>query len=330
MGCPLLGPLPIRSSRGEDGDLAAARTRLHSGNFAIGHLLCLHYIQCVRKLIPATLGLWCLLGLLAPASAPAHGDLHDQITALTKEIQQAPTNIVLYLRRGELYRLHAEYDAALADIDHAGTLDPALDVLDLARGKTFSDANWPLSARGSLDRFLARSANHIEALHTRARVLVKLGEREAAARDYTRAIALSREPQLELYIERANALTTETGEHLDEALRGLEEGIRKIGPIVTLELFAIDLEVKQKRYDAALARLEQISAQFPRKETWLARRGEILQQAGRDKEAREAFRDALKAIAALPAPRRQVPAMLELEKRLKALLDQPAPATTKK
>src|SRR5206468_8109047 len=114
------------------------------------------------------------------------------------------------------------------------------------------------------------------------------------------------------------------------ALRSLEEGIKKIGPIVTLQLFAIDLEVKQKRYDAALTRLEQISAQFPRKETWLARRGEILQQAGRDKEARDAFRDALKAISILPAPRRQVPAMLELEKRLQALLEQPVPVTTKK
>ncbi|HEY2952554.1 MAG TPA: tetratricopeptide repeat protein [Verrucomicrobiae bacterium] len=284
----------------------------------------------MRKLNPGPLGLLWLLGLLAPASALAHGDLHEQIAALTKEIQQAPTNAVLYLRRAELHRLHAEYDAALADIDRAGTLDPALDVLDLARGKTFSDANWPLSARSALDRFLARSTNHIDALHTRARVLVKLGEREAAARDYTRAIEFSREPQLELYIERANALTTETGEHLGEALRGLEDGIRKIGPIVTLELFAIDLEVKQKRYDAALTRLDQISAQFPRKETWLARRGEILQQAGRDKEARDAFRAALKAISILPAPRRQVPAMLELEKRLQALLEQPAPAATKK
>jgi tetratricopeptide (TPR) repeat protein len=184
----------------------------------------------------------------------------------------------------------------------------------------FLEANWPISAKVALDRFLAVHTNHAEGLTARARTLLKLDQRQAAARDYSAAILHSTEPRPELYLERAQALTTEGGAQLDEALKGLDEGIKKLGPLVTLQLYAIDVEIKQKRFDAALSRLEQVAAQSPRKETWLARRGEILHQAGRTAEAQEAFKSALAAIDKLPPARRHVPAMTELEKRLREAL----------
>jgi plasmid stabilization system protein ParE len=61
----------------------------------------------------------------------------------------------------------------------------------------------------------------------------------------------------------------------------------------------------------------------------LARRGEILQQAGRGAEAQAAYTQALEAIARLPAARRDVPAMRELEKRLRSALDTLAAAPPK-
>src|SRR5262249_49018698 len=157
----------------------------------------------------------------------------------------------------------------------AAILNPKLIVVDLARGKVLLAANWPVSAKLYLDRFLVAQPKHVDALITRARVQVKLGHRLAAAQDYTAAISLASEPAPEYYIERAQALAAEGGQYLDDALQGLDGGIKKLGPLVTLQLFAIDLEVKQKRYDGALARLDQIAAQSPRKEAWLARRGEI-------------------------------------------------------
>jgi hypothetical protein len=53
----------------------------------------------------------------------------------------------------------------------------------------------------------------------------------------------------------------------------------------------------------------------------LKRRGEILLQAQRPAEARRAFTEALKALKALPPARRFVPAMIELEKELRGLLE---------
>jgi predicted Zn-dependent protease len=266
-------------------------------------------------------GLLFAMLVLIPPSIQAHGDLHLQIQEVTKTIEKDPRNAELYLKRGELHRAHQEWDAAQADYDHAHVLDPKMSVVDLARGRMFLEANWPISAKVALDRFLAIYTNHVEGLTARARTLVKLDQRLAAARDYTAAITHAAESRPELYLERAQALTTEGGAHLDEALKGLDEGVKKLGPLVTLQLYAIDVELKQKRFDAALSRLERIAAQSPRKETWLARRGEILQQAGRTEEARAAFQSALVAIDKLPPARRHVPAMVELEKRLREAIE---------
>jgi predicted negative regulator of RcsB-dependent stress response len=103
-------------------------------------------------------------------------------------------------------------------------------------------------------------------------------------------------------------------------LRGLDEGINRLGPVVTLQLAAIDLEVGRKNYEAALTRLNQIAAQSERKEAWLVRRGDILKLAGRDDEARAAFNAALLAIESLPPAHRQSRSVTALELRARLAL----------
>ena len=122
-------------------------------------------------------------------------------------------------------------------------------------------------------------------------------------------------------MERAQVLAAAGSEFLPEALSGLDDGIARMGSLVTLQLFAIDVELKQKHYDGALARVDKIAEKSPRKETWLVRRGEILQQAGRPDEARRAYQSALSSLQTLPPTRRFVPAMQELERRIKRELE---------
>jgi predicted Zn-dependent protease len=236
---------------------------------------------------------------------------------LTKQISKHPTNAELYLNRGDLYRAQERWDAAQADFDFAWALNPKADLVNFLRGRMFLEANWPVSAKLALDRFLAKQSNHVEALVLRARALSKLESRVAAAEDYTRAIQLTTESRPDLYLERAQVLSAEGERYFKEALRGLDEGIKKLGSLVTLQLGALDLEAKYKHYDDALVRLDTIMSTSPRKETWLARKGEILQQAGRNDEARAAFTSALGAINTLPAGRKNVPAIAELEARIR-------------
>jgi len=262
----------------------------------------------------------CLVLLLAPLGLWAHGDLHLQIEEVTKLIEKEPANGELYLKRGELHRAHQDWDAAQADYDQVFPLAPKLTAVDLARGKMFLDANWLLSAKVALDRFLSTHTNHVDGLVTRARTLVKLGKRLDAVQDYTHAINGAAQPQPEMYLERSQAWTNEGPAYSEQALKGIDEGIKRLGPLVVLQLCAIEVELQQKGFEAALARVDSLAAQSPRKEGWLAQRGDILQLAGRLPEAREAYQSALGAMASLPASRRQVPAMLELEKRIQAAL----------
>jgi tetratricopeptide (TPR) repeat protein len=223
------------------------------------------------------------------------------------------------VRRGELLGHHGETEAALSDFDRAEALDPALTAVALARGELLFGAGRFAEAKAALDRFLAAQPNHAAALSTRARTHAELGRPADAVADYAGAVRA----RIELgqawpddYLERARVLAAWGGEHTLEALRGIEEGIGQLGPIVSLELYAIDLELLAGRQEAALTRVAALLAQSPRKERWLARRAEILEGAGRDAEARLAYEQATRAISALPARHRRTRATRELENRV--------------
>ncbi|MGH8247851.1 MAG: tetratricopeptide repeat protein, partial [Gammaproteobacteria bacterium] len=263
------------------------------------------------------------LALCLVVSSPvrAHGDLHQKIEALTKQIDQEPTNGELYLTRGELHRAHRDWNLALADYDRADRLNPKLAVTDLLRGLTLLASGPPEAAITALDRFLIRQPDHGEARVARARASIKLGRHLAAAEDFTRALAKMTAPKPEYYLERAQALALLGDARIDDALRGLDEGIKTLGPIVTLELLAVELDLRKSKYESALARLEQIAAQSARKEMWLARRGEILERAGRPGDARREFAAALAALETIPPQRRSTKATREMEARVRTALE---------
>ena len=264
--------------------------------------------------------LWLLLWLPAVTGVgSAHEDLLLQIERLTRQIEQEPERAILYFRRGELHRMHEDWKAAREDLERAGARDPELAVVDLALGRLWNQSGDARQARVALDRFLARQPVHGEALIERARAKVRLDQRASALEDYTRGLQHLEQPRPENYIERAEILRSEG--RLDEALRGLEEGLRKVGEALPLQLAILDLELETAQVDSALARLEAIALRSERQDLWLARRGEILSQAGRTPEAIQAFQAALASIGALPPARRKTKFTGDLERKLRAALE---------
>lgn len=108
--------------------------------------------------------------------------------------------------------------------------------------------------------------------------------------------------------------------HVDAGLRGIDEAIARLGPLVILIEFAIDIETGRGRHDAALARFASLPEALAGRPDWLARRGDVLHAAGRVHEASTAYADALAAIEGLSVKRRTVKVTVALEARLRRLL----------
>jgi len=260
------------------------------------------------------------LALTLPAPSAAHGPTHHAIEELSARIEAGGASANDFLRRGELHRVDRKWNAAARDYDRAAQLDPGLREVAVGRAALYLDRGWSDRAKAAIDRLLLDHPDYPEALRIRAMASVALGRPLEAAQDLDRRIALAPLPTPDYYIERARLLAGCGEQLLTRAVRGLDEGIARLGPIVSLEFCAIELEMRQGQFDSALKRLEDVAPQFDRKETLLERRGEILTAAGRVAEAREAFAAALAAIESGPSERRGSRAARELEARLRASL----------
>jgi len=252
------------------------------------------------RLFPTAL---CLLALLlGPRAAAAHGDLHDQILALTRAIASAPADATLYLQRGELHRAHHAPQRARADYDRALGLDPSLDAARLARARLLVEIGRAAEAGPDLEAFLARHPGHLDATFVRARARRGRGDVSGAAADYDTVLSAAPDPDRGL--ERARLLAG-TGLDADRqrAVAGLDALMTRLGPIVTLELEAVALLAKVGDYDAAIARVDAALGRSPRANRWLVRKAELLRHAGRTDEARQAYHDARAALDTLPLER---------------------------
>jgi tetratricopeptide (TPR) repeat protein len=263
-----------------------------------------------------------LLGILLGLAADdcfGHADLDTLIDDVTQEIEKSPDGAglpELYFRRANLHRLHVEFDKAQGDLDEAQRLRPGWKMLLLGQARIEADQGRTEEALRIIGPFLETETNNTEALILRARWRERAGQHGAALADYTLALALIPAVTPDVLLERAD-IQARLG-RLGDAIAGLDEGIKKSGPLPTLVLPAIEYERQAKRFDAALHRVGQFIERYPVKEPWRALRGEILEQAERRTEAAETFQTVLAGLAAYPEARRKLDLTKHLEARVRA------------
>ena len=238
-------------------------------------------------------------------AALAHGDLDLQIAELSQRIQHSPKVAMLYLRRGELRRQHAELELALTDFAQARKLDPKLADVDFAEGRTLLDGDRLAEARSAFDRFLAARPDHPIALWYRAQCLVRLDQRALADTDFQRCLEVAPNPTPELVIARAANL--ERSGDAAKALAVIDAGIERLGKISSLQLRAAELEVRLGKTADALARMDRLIAEAARKEALLFHKGQLLEEAGDPVAARASYLTAQTALEALsPTTRKTI------------------------
>lgn len=197
-----------------------------------------------------------------PSPAPAHPGLDEQIRELTARIEVHSDDATLFLQRGDAHRAHGDARRALADYGRARRIDPTLEIVDLRIGALYLDEGKPRRTLFLLDRYLARRPGDPRGLRIRGRALGVLGRHLEAARDLGGVIAATtdaRPASPDDYLDLARAFASAGPGYQDRAIRALDEGMTALGPIVSLQLPAIALELEAGRSEAALSRIETLS-----------------------------------------------------------------------
>lgn len=274
------------------------------------------------------LAAWVLAFAAAGPAAP-HGDRKDELLELERCIAAEPRSASLRLERAWLHRATGRWVLALRDLDRAEALGGReLAGLELCRGLALLDAGWGEAAEACLSNHLERAPDDVIALKARSEARERTGDFAGVAADCARLIERLEAPEPEMWVRRARALATLGPTGTRDALRCLDHGIERLGPVVSFTDLAIELEMSRGDVDAALERLAAAHPDAARNEQVLARRGALLDRAGRAREARDAFQDALDAWSRAPARRRTSRAGLELHERLvERLRARPTPST---
>lgn len=255
--------------------------------------------------------------VLASSTARADPELAARIGIVDDRIAEEPGNADLYARRAVLRAEAAEWTAALADLDRAETLRPDHPELGLLRARVLLGAGRADEGRAALDAFVAKRPDHAAARIERARLRAAEGDRDGAVRDWDVALAALPKPVPDFYLERARLLLREPA-RTDDALAGIEQGVKRLGTLVTLVSFAVDAEAARARPTAALAWVDRLPKHLKTTPLWIARRADLLDAADRSDAALSARCDALAALRSLPPSRRGAPANAALHKSLTA------------
>ena len=270
----------------------------------------------VRGLLLSVL---CLTLWFVPATA--HEGLPGQIQAISCQIAAGQERAELRLRRAELFRLMADWEAAEADLRVAQALGSDSVRVSLCRAQLLADQGHEADALPLLDDALRRDPRLAEGWLLRSHLREGAGRPHEAAADLARAIALLPRATPSHYLRHARLLEAAPGSSRDSALATLEAGMERLGPVPTLVLAAAELETRLQRFDAALERILLLERAFPSPEILWDRRAEVLLAAGRELEALSLYTRILESLES--GTHRDTPSLATLETRARAVLATP-------
>ncbi len=263
--------------------------------------------------------LFCLLALMVtalPSPAAAHPGASSAIDHYSHELEQAPQDPALYVRRGIAYSSDGQYDLALADFQQAQKLgEPILVSFDL--GVLHYRRGELELARDYFDEYLEVFPDHAPCLEYRARLLRDMGNQAASVADFQRVFELLERPNPGHYISVSLMLETSGGDGLAQALELLDSGNAKLGITPQLQKHAMQLELQRNRPDLAIKRLETLEPMLGKSPDWKVEMAELRLLTGEKEAARQLLQEATGQLVSL----RKTPARIALQERI-AVLEQ--------
>jgi tetratricopeptide (TPR) repeat protein len=270
-----------------------------------------------------------LVFALAQPQASAHGTHSSLMTKVDARLAENPEDGRLWYQRAILQFEHEDYAAAAVDFAKVEQFAPGEYAVLWWQGRIFEAEGKLTEGKAALDLYLEKVPNHGEALASRARIQMKLGENAAALDDFRSALKHCPCAGLDLIVEVATALASH--DSTDEAVATLETGLQRIGPIPSLQLKLLEVEENAGRFDSALARIESFQKSAARPEPWMQKRASLLSKACRFPQSRAAWAALIAHLNGLPADQRDSHAMVmmaeQAQQALRFLAAQPTTPT---
>lgn len=252
-----------------------------------------------------------------------HGAYHDVVASLGEELGKNLDDAALHFELAEAHVGHDEWRACLGELVRVEALAPGVYPTGFLRGLALHTGGKEEDAKKELDGFLSANPNHVNALATRGRVLMKLGKPADAAVDLQKAVELSAAKHPEMVVELANCYV-ELGKPL-EASKSVDAALKLRGDDTSLLRRALEIETEAGAWDAALGRMDALQKTAPRKEPWMARRAELLSRASRTEDARAAWAELRDHLLSLPNLERGTPQNTALLAQARKSLGEAAP-----
>jgi tetratricopeptide (TPR) repeat protein len=259
-----------------------------------------------------------LMMLCVQHEPSAHPAIELEIRQLDRTISANQGNVTLLLRRAELFRLHGQLKEALTDLDAVKHLAPATASLAYHRAILFRDMRRYEEALNLMKGYVAANSTHSEGFLQLSRIQRDMGQINNSIESYRRAIHLVEKPGPDYFVELA-LIQKSTGDS-EGALNTLDDGIRRLGAIVSLQLVALDIEEQAGFFGAALRRIDSLETAGMQEESRLFRRARILLASGRKQEATESCLQARASLQALDRQWLATPANQKLLAEINSLL----------
>ncbi len=264
-----------------------------------------------------------LFAWVGVGSAFGHGAYHDVVTAIQAELHVHPGDTALRYKLAEAHVGHDDWRACLKQIKLVERLAPGVYPTGYLRGLALHLAGKDEAAKEALNDFLTKNPDHVDALATRGRVLVKLGFPLDAVMDFQKAVKLADSPNTEWIVDLALVLS-DSGKPT-EASRAIDEGIMTAGDVPSLLECALEIETAAGLWDSALGRMEGLQKLAPCPEPWMAKRAELMTRAGRADDARAAWTVLRDRLISLPSLERGTPQNVQLLQQARQSLGETAP-----
>lgn len=202
-----------------------------------------------------------------PTHIYAHGDIHDRIVKTTIEIKEKPDSAYLYLKRGELYYQHEEFHKSISDLETSQDLGYYSNDQQLLFAEAYAKLDNHSEALNYVGIVLTAKPNSVPAIRLRAKINYNQQKYHASALEYERVIQFAEEPIPENYIETSVAWETLNTDQGDENAKAvIQNGIEKLGNIISLYYRLIELSIHSNDYEMAIKVQNEVIEFSPRKE----------------------------------------------------------------